>query len=104
MMSAAALEMVARRFKVLGEPMRLRLLHALESGEQSVSALMEATGATQANVSKHLSLLMSAGLVDRRREGLHVYYFISDPMVFELCALVCSGLKRQLETHAEHLG
>lgn len=102
-MSEAAMEMVARRFKVLGEPMRLRLLHALESGEQSVSALMDATGATQANVSKHLSLLMSAGLVDRRREGMHVYYFISDPMVFQLCELVCSGIKKHLQTTAEHL-
>lgn len=103
-MTEEALHLVARRFRILGEPMRLRLLHALESGERTVTELIEATGSTQANVSKHLSLLAEAGLVDRRREALHVYYYISDPMIFKLCDLMCSSLREHHLNAAEHLG
>jgi len=99
-----ALELVATRFKVLAEPMRLRLLQALESGERTVGELVKETGAGQANVSKHLNLLADAGLVGRRKEGLKVYYFILDPMVFELCKLVCGSLQKQLAKHAKAFG
>lgn len=86
------MEMVAQRFKTMGEPMRLRLLHSLESGEKNVGELMRAVQSTQGNVSKHLGLLTQSGLVGRRREGAHVYYFIQDPVVFDICRLVCSSL------------
>jgi len=89
------LELMAQRFKTMGEPMRLQLLHCLESGEKNVSELIEAVGSTQANVSKHLGLLMQAGLVGRRREGTHVYYRIEDPIIFDICRLVCKGLLEQ---------
>ncbi len=71
------LKMVSERFKTLAEPMRLELLHALKTGEKTVSQLVEETGAGQANVSKHLGLLHRHGWVERRKNGLNVYYRIS---------------------------
>jgi len=95
--SDEALELVAARFKVLAEPMRLRLLHALRDGEKSVSELVEETGASQANVSKHLNLLFRHRMVGRRKEGLNVFYRITDPTIFELCERVCDRLEAELE-------
>jgi DNA-binding transcriptional ArsR family regulator len=91
-----ALAMVAARFRLLAEPARLSLLHALMDGERTVNALVEQTGLSQANVSKHLSLLADAGFIERRREGLFAWYGIADPAVFELCDLVCASLARKL--------
>ena len=92
-----ALELVAARFRAMGEPLRLRILQELESGEQSVSSLAESVGSTQPNVSKHLKILQDAGLVNRRPQGNTVYYSISDAMVFELCDMICSRLRDRLE-------
>jgi len=97
-----ALELVAARFRMLAEPMRLRLLNELRDGEKTVTALVEATGAGQANASKHLSLLADAGMVGRRKEGLNVYYFIADESLFELCDLVCGRLQNELAEKARH--
>jgi ArsR family transcriptional regulator len=91
-----ALELIAARFRVLGEPMRLRMLHALEQAEMSVTELVDATGAGQANVSKHLAIMLEAGLVARRKEGLNVLYRIADQSVFELCDAVCSSVGQRL--------
>lgn len=96
-LSEEALVLVARRFAVLGEPMRLRLLQALIGGERSVGALTEVSGGTQANVSRHLQTLAEAGLVSRRKEGLQVFYAIADPSIFDLCELVCGSIGRQLQ-------
>ena len=90
--------MIASRFKVLAEPMRLRILHAIQPGELTVTKIIEATGASQANVSKHLGVLTRAEMVGRRKEGLKVYYSISDPVIFELCDLVCNKLRKKLNT------
>lgn len=95
-----ALAMIARRFAVLSEPTRLRLLHALFDGEKSVNTLVEATHGTQANVSRHLQTLADAGLLARRKEGLQVFYAIADPTVFPLCELVCGSLEKQ---HAQRV-
>jgi len=99
-MTEEALALVARRFAVLSEPMRLRLLHALFDGEKSVNTLVEATGGTQANVSRHLQNLADAGLLARRKEGLQVFYSIADPSIFTLCELVCGSLEKQ---HAQRV-
>lgn len=88
-MSDKMLDLVARRFRTLGEPYRLRILQQLEQGERSVSDLVNALEGNQPNVSKHLQVLYDAGLISRRREGTSILYAISDPMVFRLCALVC---------------
>jgi DNA-binding transcriptional ArsR family regulator len=99
-LSDDALELVARRFAVLAEPMRLRLLHALFEGEKSVNALVAATAGTQANVSRHLQTLMQAHILARRKEGLQVFYAIADPSIFQLCDLVCGSLEKQLNKQA----
>lgn len=95
-LSDEALEMVAERFKVFSEPMRLRLLRELMDGEKSVSQLVEQTGGLQANVSKHLGILLDAGVVGRRKQGLHAYYRIVDDSVVELCDLVCGSIQDRL--------
>ena len=101
LLSAGFLERVAERFKVLGEPARLRLVHCLMEGEKSVGTLVEESGLNQANTSRHLQGLVQAGLLARRKEGNFVYYRILDPSVFELCDLVCRSLQ---ERHREEAG
>lgn len=81
--------LIARRFRTLGEPYRLRILQQLQGGEMTVGELVMALEGNQPNVSKHLALLYDAGLVSRRREATSIYYGIADPMVFKLCDLVC---------------
>ena len=90
------IELVAQRFRVLGEPMRIKLLDRLRDGDATVGELQEALGASQQNVSKHLSILHAAGLVTRTKQGTSVVYSIDDPSVFELCDQVCGGIRRQI--------
>jgi DNA-binding transcriptional ArsR family regulator len=92
----ALIELVAQRFRVLGEPLRIRLLDQLREREASVGELQEALGTSQQNVSKHLGILHAAGMVSREKQGNHTVYAISDPGVFELCDQVCGGVRRQL--------
>jgi ArsR family transcriptional regulator len=95
-LSDATLEKLAERFKALSEPMRLRLVYALMEGEKTVSQLVRETGALQANVSKHLGILLDAGILGRRKEGTSAYYRITDETVFELCDLVCGSIEDRL--------
>jgi ArsR family transcriptional regulator len=97
------MDIVAERFRVLGEPMRLRILDALRHKERTVSDLVDATGATQANVSKHLTLLYQLGFVGRRKEGTRVFYRVEDPDVFELCDLVCGGARLRARRESQAL-
>jgi ArsR family transcriptional regulator len=94
-LSPELLELVARRFAVLAEPTRLRLLQSLVDGEKNVNALVSLTGGTQANVSRHLQTLTAAHLLTRRKEGLQVFYAIADPTIFRLCELVCGSLEKE---------
>jgi DNA-binding transcriptional ArsR family regulator len=98
------LGMVAERFKVLSEPMRLRLLYALMDGEKTVSELVRESGSVQANVSKHLSVLLDAGILGRRKEGTSAYYRIADESIFELCDLVCGSIHDRLVAELDELG
>lgn len=98
-----ALEIVARRFAVLAEPMRLRLIQALLAGEKNVGELTRQTGGTQANISRHLQTLIAAHVLDRRKEGLQVFYRIADPTIPKLCDLVCGSLEKSLKKQAGHL-
>jgi DNA-binding transcriptional ArsR family regulator len=102
-MSDEALEMIAGRFKVLADPMRLRILQILEEGERSVTAMAEEVGSTQPNISKHLRVLQETGWLRRRQVGNTVYYAIGDAQVFALCDLVCSGLAERLAAQAKAL-
>ena len=91
------IELVAQRFRVLGEPMRIKLLDRLREDDATVRELQEALGASQQNISKHLGILHAAGMVARTKEGNHARYSISDPSVFDLCDQVCGGVRRQLD-------
>ncbi len=94
-------ELIARRFRVLGEPMRIRLLDELRDGEATVGELSEALAASQQNVSKHLAVLGDAGILGRRKEGTYVYYRIVDEGVFTLCEDVCGSVREQLRALGE---
>jgi len=93
---APLVELIAERFRVIGEPMRILLLDELRAGDATVGELVEATGGSQQNVSKHLKVLHSAGIVTREKQGTSARYSISDPSVFELCEIVCGGLRDQV--------
>lgn len=95
MLTESMTEVVAKRFRALGEPMRLRILQALEAGEKPVGDIVDLLEASQPNISKHLKALCQEGLVNRRREGLKIRYSIADPMVFKLCALICHSAVEQ---------
>ena len=94
-------ELIARRFRVLGEPMRIRLLDRLRDGEGTVGELADALGASQQNVSKHLAVLAEGGIIGRRKQGNHVHYRIVDEGVFSLCEAVCGSLEQQLRALSE---
>ena len=97
----ALVEMIARRFHVIGEPMRIRLLDRLRDGEATVHELADGVGASQQNVSKHLGVLHEAGILARRKDGTQVFYRVVDEGVFELCESVCGSLQRGVvELHA----
>jgi ArsR family transcriptional regulator len=101
-MPEAVLSRVAERFRLLGEPARLRIINALrEHRELTVTQLVELTGLGQANLSKHLQLLHAAAFVSRRREGLYVWYAIADQETIELCDLMCARLDRETQPSAQ---
>ena len=89
-------ELIARRFRAIAEPMRVRLLDRLREGEASVSELAEQLDASQQNVSKHLAVLTDAGILGRRKDGIRVYYRIADEGVLGLCEQVCGSVQAQI--------
>jgi ArsR family transcriptional regulator len=93
-----ALEIVAQRFRALGDATRLALLQALFQGDRTVQELCALTGTSQANASKHLALLLERGLVTRQRDGLFVRYGIADATLQRLCHLVCGSLAEHHES------
>lgn len=95
-LSREALELIAQRFRLLGEASRLELLQALCQGEKSGQELCEITGMGQANVSKHLSVLCENGILSRRKEGSFVYYSTADESIEDLCNIVCSSLAKRI--------
>jgi DNA-binding transcriptional ArsR family regulator len=90
-------ELIAQRFRVLGEPTRIKLLDALRAGPATVAQLQVASGASQQNVSKHLGILWESGLVRRTKDGNRAVYAIADESLFELCEHVCGSLRRQAD-------
>ncbi|MDX2152700.1 MAG: metalloregulator ArsR/SmtB family transcription factor [Bryobacteraceae bacterium] len=87
-LSETMIDAVSKRLRLLGEPQRLRILQSLDNGERTVTEIVEATGASQPNISKHLHALSEAGVVARRRDGNNVYYSLADQTVFRVFELV----------------
>lgn len=96
-MTPEVLELIAARFKALAEPARLQILQVLRQGERSVTDLVDETGLGQANMSKHLQQLHALGFVQRRKEGLFVYYALADRRVLKLCDLMCGRLESEMK-------
>ncbi len=103
-LSDKALDLVAGRFRSLGEPMRLKILRLLECGEMSVGQLVRQLDSSQANISKHLKVLMNAGVLSRRVQGTQAFYSISDPVILKICDTVCNGMAESLKAQAEEFG
>jgi ArsR family transcriptional regulator len=101
-LSREALELVAARFRALGEATRLELLQLLMEQERSVQELCQLTGMSQANISKHLTLLADQGILSRRKQGLFVFYSVSDPSIFQMCDLVCGALSQRFTKVQQH--
>jgi DNA-binding transcriptional ArsR family regulator len=94
-LTSEVIELVAERFRALGEPARLQILEALRGGERTVSELVDVTGLAQANASKHLQLLHTLGFIDRRKEGQYVYYRMADEEVFRMCGIMCGRMEAE---------
>ena len=99
--SPTVLAAIADYFKVLSESSRLQILSCLQSGAMNGKEIMEATGLGQANLSKHLKALTRAGMISRQPQGVSVYYEIADPVIFELCELVCDRISQQMQQQAK---
>jgi DNA-binding transcriptional ArsR family regulator len=95
--SEDVLTQVAAYFQVLAEPMRLKILNVLRGGDRTVGQVVEILEGNQANVSKHLRILLDAGIVNRRAEGTSAIYAITDPVIFDLCNMVCDRLAARIE-------
>jgi DNA-binding transcriptional ArsR family regulator len=91
-----AAELIAARFHLLAEPMRIKLLDRLRTDEATVEQLSSQLGTTSQNVSKHLGLLAREGVVGRRKRGNFSYYKVTEPEIFELCELVCTSVEHRL--------
>jgi DNA-binding transcriptional ArsR family regulator len=89
-------EMIAARLRVIGDPTRIRILDLLRDAELTVTQVTERVGTSQQNASKHLGVLLQAGIVARRKQGNSAVYSIADRGVYELCEQVCGGLQLQL--------
>ena len=94
-------ELVARRFRALGDPIRIRLVERLRDGEASVTELVALSDTTPQNVCKHLGVLLQNGIVARRKQGTASYYRIADEVVLALCEQVCGSLERKLSSLGE---
>jgi DNA-binding transcriptional ArsR family regulator len=99
----AVVELVARRFRVLSEPVRIRLLEGLLEGEATVGELAATCGTSQQNTSKHLNVLLQDGIVARRKEGTAVYFWVADEAVFALCEQVCASLEQRIAELGDQL-
>ncbi|PPS45037.1 helix-turn-helix transcriptional regulator [Chroococcidiopsis sp. TS-821] len=102
-LSPEALGLMAEFFKVLSEVSRLQIVCSLKTGPKNVTEIIAETELGQANVSKHLKMLTQAGIVAREQRGVCVYYQIANPLLFELCDLVCNTLIAQVEQQSLQL-
>lgn len=90
-------ETVARYFSILAEPARVRILHSICQEEKSVGQIVEESGMTQTNVSRHLNMMYQAGALKRRREGAMVFYSVADATLTDMCRTVCVRVSGELD-------
>src|SRR3990170_7417883 len=88
-------------FKPLGSPARLKIIDAIGLGELAVTDIARAVGARKANVSQHLAVMRQKGVVEGRRQGLHVYYRLASPKVLQACQLMRQVLLEQIASRGE---
>jgi DNA-binding transcriptional ArsR family regulator len=93
----AVFDSVARYFSLLSDPTRLRLMHSICQAEKPVGQIVEESGASQTNASRHLGMLHRAGVLGRRKVGTQVFYRIVDPAFTEICRIVCVRVAAELE-------
>jgi DNA-binding transcriptional ArsR family regulator len=91
-------EVVARYFSILSEPARLRILHCICRSEKSVGQIVEESGLSQTNASRHLNMMYQAGAVKRRREGAMVFYEVADEALTDICRSVCIRVSAEMDT------
>ena len=103
-LSDEALETVAVLFRSLGETSRLKILRLLEEKEMTVNELAASIKTSQANVSKHLKMLINAGVLSRRAQGTAAYYSIADPMILKICDTICNGMTERVKIQAAGFG
>jgi DNA-binding transcriptional ArsR family regulator len=96
-------EPVADRLRVLADATRLRILSVLREGEASVIQIVGKVGASQPNVSRHLAVLLRAGIVTRRPQGRQVHYRLVDPFVDQICEAICGSLRAHVDRQAQRL-
>jgi ArsR family transcriptional regulator len=92
--------MQAEIAKVLGNPVRLRVLNLIGDREVAYGALLDDLGVSKANLSQHLAILRKAGVVAVRRDGVHVHYRLTLPEITGLCA----AMRDLLAKHLDHDG
>ena len=97
-------ELIAQRLRVIGDPTRIRILDVLRDGERSVAEVSDALSTSQQNASKHLGILLQAGIVARRKDATRALYRVADEGVYELCEQVCGGLRAQLDELSDLMG
>jgi DNA-binding transcriptional ArsR family regulator len=103
-LSDEALATIALLFRSLGEVVRLKILRLLEVKEMTVGEIANSINTSQANVSKHLKLLINAGVLTRRAQGTAAYYSIADPMILRICDTICDGMAKRVKLQAEGFG
>lgn len=99
-----ALQMIANYFAALADPMRIKIVQALLTGDRNVNWLVKVTGGLQPNVSRHLHKLTTAGLLSRRKQGTQAIFSVTDPFVSELCERVCGVLEKRHANQAKVIG
>ncbi len=95
--SKTLFELQADVCKTLASPKRLEIISVLKEGEKSVGELVDLLGVPKANVSQHLSVMRHKGILQSRRDGVNIYYSITNPKVVEACTLMREVLTEQLQ-------
>lgn len=103
-MSDAMVQAVVERLKALADESRVRILLRLKQGPANVNQLAQTLGIAQPSVSKHLAILKNVGLLNVQRHGTAAIYSVKDQTIFDLCALICSGVTRFKKEQHQALG